>query len=309
MSLTHYLNHDTEIRRLFAEIPNLKHFFHTMNDGPAFPPNVSSTILVKRDGPPNPAIGHAYDYWLRAYVQKLNGMHEEKRPEDLTASFGVALLMEQGKDVIAEYEAVVDRRNAFIKGELSDNPKVLHDCLLLAALETFYRSGYMPPGGINKPSERDYVDLGRLADETKKHKEFFIAQDTLFCNPNFGAASRLLGGADADLIIDNTLIEIKTESTFGYKAQHVRQLLAYYLLGRLTPCFEADVKRLAIFNPRYGRYIYLDIEEVAEEVNLNIFTDQFVDILCSESFLNNQGREIDELRTVQQEIRDYYKKQ
>lgn len=286
MSLTHYLKTDTEIRRLFAEIPNLKPFFHTLNDGPAFPYNASSTILVKRNGPSNPAIGHAYDYWLRAYVQKINGLHEETRPDDLTASIGVLLLKEQEVVLTAEYASVVNRRNSYIKGQLMDESGVLQDCLLLAKLETFYRSGYLPPGGLDTPSERDYWDLIGLADETKRHSKFFIARDTLICNPSFGAASCLLGGADADLVIDNTLIEIKTESSFGYKAQHIRQLLAYYLIGRLTPSFEADIQRLAVFNPRYGLYIYLDVEEIAEEIKLKDFTARFVELLCDPDYSN-----------------------
>lgn len=280
MSLTSHLKTDTEIRRLFTEIPNLKPFFHTLNEGPAFPPNASSTILIKRNGPSNPAIGHAYDYWLRAYVQRINGMHEERCPSDLTASIGIALLKEHGTDLTADYVSVINRRNAYIQGQLTDESDLLHDCLLLANLETFFRSGYLSPEGVTSLSEWDYADLRALADETKRHSGFFTARHMLNCNPTFGAASCLLGGADADLVIDNTLIEIKTESSFGYKAQHIRQLLAYYLLGRLTPTSEANIQRLAVFNPRYGRYIYLDIEEIAEEIKLKDFTARFVELLC-----------------------------
>lgn len=52
MSLTKLLNHNKQIKELFKSIPNMKQFFQTLNEGPAFP--VKAPIIVKSDGRANP---------------------------------------------------------------------------------------------------------------------------------------------------------------------------------------------------------------------------------------------------------------
>lgn len=307
MSLTSMLVYNNDMKELFAEVPNVKHLFKTLNaDGTPFPPNASSHILVKRAGKANPVIGHAYDYWLRSYVQRANGIHIEKSTVDLAASVAVKLLSSSGLDLRLEYLDIIKRRNEYIAGERDDDTIFMEDCMKLAGLDVYYRAGYIPEHGLTGAAREDVTDLFNLANETKNYTSFFTVREKLICNPEFGMATILLEGADADLIIDGTLIEIKTESSFGYKASHIRQLIAYYMLSRLTPSFGSEITRLAVFNPRYCRFIYLDIEELAKEMDLRHFMDRFVGAICDPYFAEDNNRATPTLKQIQHEIWTLY---
>jgi len=59
----------------------------------------------------------------------------------------------------------------------------------------------------------------------------FQPKERLVLNPVFGEGSRLLGGADADLVLDEQLIEIKTVPKQTLTLETVRQLVGYALLA------------------------------------------------------------------------------
>lgn len=309
MSLTSLLRYNTELKALFAELPSLKSLYKTKNDDMIpFPPHASANIQVKRPAPPNTIIGHAYDYWLRAYVQRLNHQHKEKSGYDLTASVTVKMLSSSNTELHHSFEQIITRRNQYIKRMKEDDEQLIRDCMVLGNLDVYYRAGYAPEHGFHTISEDDIEDLFRLTEVTKQVASFFTVQDKLLCNPEFGLASLLVGGADADLIMDDTLIEIKTESSFGYRAAHVRQLIAYYLLSRLTPSFDADINKLAVFNPRYGRFNYLEIADIEKEVDMDNFMDRFVTIICNPSFAEDNNRATPALKQIQQEIQQVYRR-
>ncbi|MFT4413340.1 hypothetical protein ACLM5H_05725 [Fredinandcohnia humi] len=140
-------------------------------------------------------------------------------------------------------------------------------------------------------SDKDTIDLLNLTKETQKYSSFFKMNHTLICNPTFEKASLLVGGADADVLIDNTLIEIRTESQFGYKADHMRQLIGYYILSLLTPSFP-KIDKLAIFNPRFSRYVYITIEGINSNFDLIGFSEKIIDILLVRSSLSNKDKEM-----------------
>ena len=79
-------------------------------------------------------------------------------------------------------------------------------------------------------------------------------------NPVFGYGSRLVGGADADMIIDGTLIDIKTTKDPTFKEDYYYQLVGYYilsLLGRIDTSYwksrnNAAVHRIGIYFSRHG---------------------------------------------------------
>ena len=92
MSLTGLLSHNKVIKELFKSIPNMKISFQTLNEGPAFP--VKAPIIVKADGRANPVVGHAYDYWLRAFIQRINNRFQE---DNLVAYQGLNKLFTKKK--------------------------------------------------------------------------------------------------------------------------------------------------------------------------------------------------------------------
>jgi hypothetical protein len=84
----------------------------------------------------------------------------------------------------------------------------------------------------------------------------FRAKQRCLLNPHFGTASQLVGGADADLLIDNTLIDIKCGKHLSLDRENFNQLLGYYLLsciGGVHGCRgRANIKYLAVYYARYG---------------------------------------------------------
>ena len=63
------------------------------------------------------------------------------------------------------------------------------------------------------------------------------------------------GGADADLVIDDTLIDIKTGKHLVLDREIFNQLVGYYVLsciGRVDNCPRGAIKQLAVYYARYG---------------------------------------------------------
>ncbi len=88
-----------------------------------------------------------------------------------------------------------------------------------------------------------------------------LTKQRIVIGPSF-ADSPLVDGADADLIINNNLIEIKCESP-GFRATSVRQAIAYCLLDAFG---EYDLKKCFIYLARFGTIASWDLEEITREV-------------------------------------------
>jgi hypothetical protein len=83
----------------------------------------------------------------------------------------------------------------------------------------------------------------------------------MLLNPIFGQTSSLVGGADADLIVGDMLVDFKTTKSDKMAADDLDQLLGYYLLARrqrqADPKFPA-INRLAIYFCRQSYLWTLD---------------------------------------------------
>ena len=86
-------------------------------------------------------------------------------------------------------------------------------------------------------------------------EELFRAKRRCVLNPTFGRGSSLVGGADGDLIIDYTLIDIKTTKHLTFEREFFNQLIGYYVLsciGGIDDCGRGKIKHVAIYYARYG---------------------------------------------------------
>jgi len=113
-------------------------------------------------------------------------------------------------------------------------------CFVLSILEARFRSGQTAQS-LFLPRHRQHVEgLLSIASEPVVQDLVSLArqysasgQELLSCravlNPAF-AGSADIGGADADLIIDRQLVEIKTTKNNVVEAAWLRQLLGYVLL-------------------------------------------------------------------------------
>ncbi len=77
----------------------------------------------------------------------------------------------------------------------------------------------------------------------------------LLLNPTFGEASRSVAGADADLIVGDMLVDIKTTKNNTIKTEYLNQLLGYFLLARKQGAVDPTlpiIHRIGIYYSRYG---------------------------------------------------------
>ena len=107
--------------------------------------------------------------------------------------------------------------------------------------------------------------------------EKFRAQQTCVLNPTFGEASLLVGGADADLLMDGRLIDIKTMSKLEMKREDFNQLMGYYALSRLggvdDVISENPIRELGIYSARYAEFLTFPVDDVINETKIKPFLE------------------------------------
>ncbi len=108
---------------------------------------------------------------------------------------------------------------------------------------------------------------------------------TLLLNPDFPEASHFVGGADADLIAGDMLVDFKTTKSRRVEANYLDELLGYYLLARrqhqADPTFPA-INSLALYFCRQGYLLPWDATLWAEN-------PQFVE---TEQWFFNRAKEV-----------------
>jgi hypothetical protein len=78
----------------------------------------------------------------------------------------------------------------------------------------------------------------------------------------------LVGGADADLVIDSTLIDVKTTIELKLTRQYYNQLICYYMLyliGGMDNHSDLKLDRLGIYFSRYDYLWTFPIGQVGNE--------------------------------------------
>lgn len=146
------------------------------------------------------------------------------------------------------------RYTSYLKHE-GDMREIASSCLDLAYMDVVYRAGIYPRQPLGTHDPLDIEDLVALHERLPQpfpgpHKQIDL-------NPTFGAWSSRVGGADADYIADDTLIDIKTTKHLKLEDEWWLQLVGYALLDELVATDKgrnARINNLAIYYSRYGGY-------------------------------------------------------
>jgi len=109
----------------------------------------------------------------------------------------------------------------------------------------------------NEMIDADFLD--KLISYCKQKVE---RHDTILCNPTIGDGKYIK--ADCNLIVDDTIIDIKTSTNknTGNKIEDYYQLLIYAALCRKL---NMNIKRITIFNPLFGYEKSIDISAWNDE--------------------------------------------
>lgn len=150
--------------------------------------------------------------------------------------------------------------------------------IVLAQLDGICRAGYFDRNfGISwLPEWEDLVSLLKLIPE-----EIESFGPNSFYNPTFGEGSKLVGGADADLILDDILIEIKVTKKLELRREYFNQLIGYYLLslvGGVNGNTDIKpIKRIGVYFARHGYLWQIPLSEIAPQKTFDEFLVWFAD--------------------------------
>jgi hypothetical protein len=206
-------------------------------------------------------VGSAFDYAIRLFINKHNCALINDFP--LVAEKGVR----EDKKRRQFINSFKEKRELFLNSELLIND-LLSDCIVLAKLESVFRSGKEFPNteifAVDENDVKDLVNLINIID----HK-LFMAKKQCILNPTFGNSSLYIGGADADIIIDGALIDIKTTKLLKFTRDYFRQLTGYYLLNKRENNINGDINRLGIYYSRFGLLYTFPIPEMKKIITID----------------------------------------
>ena len=173
------------------------------------------------------------------------------------------------KDAVAKYVK---------SGAAGDD--IFRSALLLAGLDTVFRTG-RPDYFRASISDRDVEDLRNLwnvlEDGDLRH-----VRGPVWLNPTFGEASSMVGGADADFIADDTLVDIKTIKKGRFTRVQFDQLAGYCILDYLEQAHDAlraheraIPKQTGVYFARHGTLMTVDTGRIYNASGFDGFVDKF----------------------------------
>lgn len=245
VSLTSRLRRRDDPLRVFFEdrLPNLAPMHQAVKDA-------GEVMLLPSEPVPYGTVGTALDYRIRYYFAVTP-------PEDLAAARGAAVFeasLGNGDSRPGASGASCFDRFAAPLGELVDRVEpvgrrlVVDDeialcrhCYVLALFEEWWRAAACqgsPLIGLGAGADAEaFLGLAGPAaseDLTRLSWVFFDTQEELLAGPSeldpTLSGSRDVGGADADLIVGSTLIDIKSTMLRRLRRQDLYQLVGYTLL-------------------------------------------------------------------------------
>jgi len=237
------------------------------------PASIGAPLQVQPTSTRYSLVGTAFDYLLRFELQRLvaqsrtlpwiaelslirlkESTQTRFRPNDLRGRDGF-----DREETISQIDGLLHQAREAVSSYCTNSaPTVAEQSNLaahavrLAKLDELYRGGFLEPGF----SHADPADVDELLQLLKiVPRENLVRGDEVRLNPTFGQASQLVRGADADFITGNTLVDIKVTKRNEFAAEHLDQLLGYFLLSRDhradDPAFP-EIEHVGIYFARHG---------------------------------------------------------
>jgi len=257
MSLTSFLNENLEARK----------YLSTAFTKPSIRRDVP--LLVSSNTPRPGEIGAAFDYIFRFYIQRLNPQTADGG--QWVAEGAIPIVQRVDRNRAARAREVVHAAKqllvAFLKGDAQMSDELLASAIRLARLDTIYRSGR----GL------EYFDSPITEAELHELRELYLhlnpddwrTDGSCHLNPTFGVASHAIGGADADAMIGDLLVDLKSTKTLVLTIDDWLQVVGYRLLSILDQLVSGEIrtltKALGIYFARYGYLARWDANVVATE--------------------------------------------
>lgn len=243
----------------FIAMPEIKQRLSTEFELPVV--KCSYPLRVQSSTTKHGLVGTAFDYLLRFWLLKTNPEAEVRHwvaetaveilDSDLLESDVPTSFKRTAKRILMEAKQTYEE---YLKtGDVTD--EIIRATVHLAQLDPIYRVAYIDPnlGVVEQPIIDELRALLSLVTP-----EYFHAKAYCALNPIFGEASHLVGGADADLVIDDILIDIKTTKSGKLDKGQFHQLVGYYVLshiGGINSHRDIEINRLGVYYSRYGELL------------------------------------------------------
>ncbi len=250
-------------------------------------------------------VGQAFDYLLRFHLKRVNpNAVDTGWVADSAARH--AMLSEVQKATARRVLAKARAAYAgFLKGgRISD--ALLTASLQLARLDLVIRIHMFDPGLGQSEDPDDLRDLRALISQAQGVPTFLAKSAVVALNPTFGVpgwpissnirkrveswgvrldregfASSLIFGADADLVLDRILVEIKTTKELKVTPKIYFELVSYYILAKIGGIIGLPshrLERLGIYFSRFGLFVPLPAPALSEP--------------CIEWFVDSAGKAV-----------------
>jgi len=229
-------------------------------------------------------VGIAFDYLLRFYLERIN---VGSKTSEWAAEEGVILLdpLEGTSDTYEKAKSHLDDARKLYKSYIQNGfltDELISAALCLAHLEGTRRSGTFNEADLKTFDERDVADLRELMSLVQEQD--FTSRKACYLNPTFGSTR-----SNADLIIDDKLIDIKTTKDLVLDRRHLHQLVHYYILLSLEGIdvgrkrhinyFEEEcaVSHICIYFSRHGYLHTMKISDLIDPESLPGFVKWFIE--------------------------------
>lgn len=231
-------------------------------------------------------LGTAFDYLarfvIRHYQSKVNGVAYN---EVYAAEYGLKALLQNTQNTNNNYKLAynkgLDIINEYIKGNNTEEifKRLIGVSVYFAKLELIYRSGY----SLDKEQSLRYrIDMD-VEEELRSQISIFIdtfeenfkiktKKSTIYYNPHFSECSIAVGGADADIVINDTLIDFKTSKYLNSIHKDFQQLIGYYLFSKVINAPQ-NISKICLYFSRYGKFVEYKFTE-SDEKNIYIAVER-----------------------------------
>lgn len=281
MSLTTILNYGTKEYKGFRTFLS-EHFSKPRLDcnNPLLCPLVSKSPAL---------IGTAFDYLLRFNLEKeyssqvisttwvseqaINGYFKTEGlsfqsfgfQEELSIT-GIKQLMSIKKKAPKKFTWCKEVHAKFLRSKAKESDELLKACFFLARLDNIYRRGLPTVEELrmlfttNRNDINELKSLSRCCTAGK-----FKPNSHIILNPGFGTN---IVSADADLVVDEMLIDVKVTKHLRLTREHFNQIIGYYLLyliGGFSNQGKVKISKLGIYFARHDFLWTINIDEIGEK--------------------------------------------
>ena len=254
----------------------MKNLFNTTFNFEALRTDTAIVVRPSKDYPPTST---AFDYLARFWLKKQYPDAEtypwlaEKCVDKLQTWAAddqeFANPLEKAREWLpaakSEYHTYLDT------GELSDD--LLRAVFRLAKMDTAFLAGPKAAAGIGIEAPDDAMaDLHALWD-LMLDGDLAKLRPPMQLNPDFGDASNIVGGAEADIVADGILVDIKTTNKPTFTLEHFRQLAGYATLQRMAG--RPDFREVGVYLARYGELLSVGADIIYGALDYDVLRARF----------------------------------